>query len=142
MLVVDEVDDTRTTLQFCVEELIRLNEPAAIAVCVVHNKLKPKKGVLPDHVEYIAGREVPDVWNAYPWDAEAYGNTIVEHEVRAAACHSNINARVAELVQAVDSERAMRHKVEEELNEARRQLSALKSNANGTDIVGSVAPVP
>jgi hypoxanthine phosphoribosyltransferase len=66
VLIVDEVDDTRTTLQFAVEELIRCNGPAEVAVLVVHNKLKPKKGVLPDSVVYIAGEHVPDAWNCCP----------------------------------------------------------------------------
>ena len=43
VLIVDEVDDTRVTLQYAVEEIRRLNAPAAIGVLVVHNKLKPKK---------------------------------------------------------------------------------------------------
>ena len=46
ILIVDEVDDTRTTLQYCVEEFIHNHNPSAIAVCVVHNKIKPKKGRL------------------------------------------------------------------------------------------------
>lgn len=50
VLIVDEVDDTRTTLQYCVEELAKTNAPSAIAVAVVHNKAKPKRGVLPDDV--------------------------------------------------------------------------------------------
>jgi hypoxanthine phosphoribosyltransferase len=60
VLVVDEVDDTRTTLQYCVEELMATNSPAAVAVAVVHNKLKPKKGRLPAHVQYFAGEDVED----------------------------------------------------------------------------------
>lgn len=80
VLVVDEVDDTRTTLAYCVAELRKTNSPAAIAVCVVHNKLKPKRATLPDDVEYMAGADVPNRWNCYPWDAEAYGHSIVEHE--------------------------------------------------------------
>jgi len=59
VLVVDEVDDTRTTLQYCCEELIKTNKPAAIAVAVVHNKLKEKKGHLPKSIEYMAGADVP-----------------------------------------------------------------------------------
>eukprot|EP00536_Pseudo-nitzschia_multiseries_P001053 jgi/Psemu1/300493/fgenesh1_kg.13_\ len=86
VLVVDEVDDTRTTLQYCVEELIRTNCPAEIAVAVVHNKLKPKKGRLPDGVLYLAGADVENHWNCYPWDAAAYGNTIYEHEELARHC--------------------------------------------------------
>ena len=59
VLIVDEVDDTRVTLQYAVEEIRRLNAPAAIGVLVVHNKLKPKKGELPADIVYIAGEHVP-----------------------------------------------------------------------------------
>jgi adenine/guanine phosphoribosyltransferase-like PRPP-binding protein len=36
VLIMDEVDDTRTTLKFCVEELLRTSQPAAVvnAYCV------------------------------------------------------------------------------------------------------------
>eukprot|EP00535_Pseudo-nitzschia_heimii_P011081 CAMPEP_0197200186 /NCGR_PEP_ID=MMETSP1423-20130617/34268_1 /TAXON_ID=476441 /ORGANISM="Pseudo-nitzschia heimii, Strain UNC1101" /LENGTH=194 /DNA_ID=CAMNT_0042654061 /DNA_START=147 /DNA_END=728 /DNA_ORIENTATION=+ len=78
VLIVDEVDDTRTTLQYCIEEVIETNKPAEIAVAVVHNKLKPKKGVIPEGVIYMAGADVENHWNCYPWDAAAYGNTIYE----------------------------------------------------------------
>ena len=42
VLIVDEVDDTRVTLQYAVEELTRANAPASVGVLVVHNKLKDK----------------------------------------------------------------------------------------------------
>jgi len=86
VLVVDEVDDSRTTLQYCIEELRNTNAPSAVAVCVVHNKDKAKKGILPENVKYMAGADVPDVWNCYPWDAAAYGHSIAEHEELARVC--------------------------------------------------------
>ena len=86
ILIVDEVDDTRTTLQYCVEEVIKTNNPSEIAVAVLHNKLKPKRGILPDTVTYFSGADVADHWNCYPWDAAAYGNTIREHESLANKC--------------------------------------------------------
>ena len=86
VLIVDEVDDTRATLQYAVEELKKTNAPAAIGVLVVHNKLKPKKGTLPPDVTYIAGENVPNAWNCYPWDAMAYGRNIYAHEVLARQC--------------------------------------------------------
>jgi hypoxanthine phosphoribosyltransferase len=86
VLIVDEVDDSRATLQYCVEELQKTNEPSAIAVCVVHNKLKSKRGTLPDAVGYFAGANVPDLWNCYPWDAAAYGRSIYAHEELARLC--------------------------------------------------------
>ena len=57
---------------FC-GQVRKTNNPAAIGVAVVHNKLKEKKAQLPDDVAYFAGEEVPDKWNCYPWDAAAYG---------------------------------------------------------------------
>ena len=87
VLIVDEVDDTRATLQYAVEELRKTNGPAAVGVLVVHNKLKPKKGTLPADVTYIAGEHVPNAWNCYPWDAQAYGRDIYEHEKLARACN-------------------------------------------------------
>ena len=86
VLIVDEVDDTRVTLQYAVEELRKTNAPAAIGVLVVHNKLKEKKGVLPDDITYIAGEHVPNAWNCYPWDAKAYGRDIHAHEELARQC--------------------------------------------------------
>eukprot|EP00041_Stephanoeca_diplocostata_P024707 m.633309 g.633309 ORF g.633309 m.633309 type:complete len:226 (-) comp22580_c0_seq40:3072-3749(-) len=86
VIIVDEVDDSRTTLQYAVEELIKTNEPAAVATMVVHNKLKHKRGTLPDDVVYIAGEDVPDLWNCYPWDACAYDRDIRAHESLARDC--------------------------------------------------------
>lgn len=86
VLVVDEVDDSRATLEYCVKELRETNAPSAVAVCVVHNKLKEKKGTLPDDVAYFAGEDVPNSWNCYPWDASAYDHSIEEHEELAKQC--------------------------------------------------------
>jgi hypoxanthine phosphoribosyltransferase len=86
VLIMDEVDDTRTTLKYCVEEVLRTSQPAAIAVAVVHNKLKPKEASLPTDVLYMAAEDVPNMWNCYPWDAAAYGHSIEEHEALARAC--------------------------------------------------------
>ena len=69
ILLVDEVDDSRTTLEYCVRELLRHN-PEEIAVAVLHNKNKAKKGTIPVEVKrYIVGREIEDRWVCYPWDA-------------------------------------------------------------------------
>lgn len=95
VLVVDEVDDTRATLEHCVRELKEGNGAAAVAVVVVHNKLKPKKGKLPGDVTYFAGEDVADRWNCYPWDAEAYDHTVEEHEELARQCAAGITAATA-----------------------------------------------
>lgn len=87
VLIVDEVDDSRRTLQYAVDELTRgEGAPAAVGVFVVHNKVRTKEGTLPPSVTYIAGEDVPNVWNCYPWDARAYGRGIEEHEALARFC--------------------------------------------------------
>ncbi|MBU0934305.1 MAG: phosphoribosyltransferase [Spirochaetes bacterium] len=70
ILLVDEVDDSRATLEYCVRELLS-HRPSSIAVAVLHNKLKHKKGSMPAEVAlYLAGRDLEDKWICYPWDAE------------------------------------------------------------------------
>ncbi len=70
ILLVDEVDDTRTTLEYCLTELLS-HDPAETAVAVLHRKEKTKRGTIPDKIRrYWVGQELPDVWIAYPWDAE------------------------------------------------------------------------
>lgn len=81
VLLIDEVDDTRTTLAYCLRQLLA-NEPAEIAVAVLHCKDKPKRDEIPPAVtRYWAGEHLEDIWVVYPWDAE----DIDEH---AAHCRS------------------------------------------------------
>ena len=76
ILLVDEVDDSRVTLEYCLRELL-LHRPSQIAVAVLHNKKKEKRGTIPREVSlYFAGEEIDDRWICYPWDAK----DIVEHE--------------------------------------------------------------
>jgi hypothetical protein len=84
VLIVDEVDDTRTTLEYAVKELEkdvaaaaelagRRTENTNFTIFVLHNKDKPKKGHLPEDMmkegRYLAARTVGDVWINYPWEA-------------------------------------------------------------------------
>ncbi|KAL9597335.1 MAG: hypothetical protein Q9219_005201 [cf. Caloplaca sp. 3 TL-2023] len=83
ILIVDEVDDTRTTLEYAVRELQKDVEAAArkldskgktqFSIFVLHNKDKTKKGNLPqdmiDEGRYLAAKTVSDVWICYPWEA-------------------------------------------------------------------------
>ena len=81
ILLVDEVDDSRSTLEYCVRELLS-HQPASIAVTVLHNKLKPKRGSMPPEVGlYLAGLDLEDRWICYPWDAA----DIDDHDRQAAA---------------------------------------------------------
>ena len=69
ILLVDEVDDSRTTLEYCLKELLR-HKPKEIAVMVLHNKRKTKRGAFPREIRhYFVGEEVDDTWICYPWDA-------------------------------------------------------------------------
>jgi hypoxanthine phosphoribosyltransferase len=83
VLIVDEVDDTRTTLEYAVRELEkdveaaskglgRQGEKTNFSIFVLHNKDKAKKGTLPQDIlkgRYSAARTVGDVWINYPWEA-------------------------------------------------------------------------
>ncbi|KAF2107859.1 hypothetical protein BDV96DRAFT_672674 [Lophiotrema nucula] len=84
VLIVDEVDDTRTTLEYAVRELEkdvqeaqtklgREGEKTTFSIFVLHNKDKTKKGNLPgsliDQGKYLAAKTVGDVWICYPWEA-------------------------------------------------------------------------
>ncbi|EMF10976.1 hypoxanthine guanine phosphoribosyltransferase [Sphaerulina musiva SO2202] len=95
ILIVDEVDDTRTTLEYAVKELQKDVDEAAkkagrgaettkFSIFVLHNKDKAKKGTLPEEMisnnRYLAARTVPDVWINYPWEA----TDIDEHDRMAA----------------------------------------------------------
>lgn len=69
VLLVDEVDDSRVTLEYCLTELLR-HRPEEIAVGVLHNKIKEKRGSYPPEVKKIFfGEEMEDLWVVYPWDA-------------------------------------------------------------------------
>ena len=70
VLLIDEVDDTRTTLAYCLRELLS-HQPAEIDVAVLHCKDKPKLDQLPAKVTRSwAGQHLEDIWVVYPWDAE------------------------------------------------------------------------
>lgn len=76
ILLIDEVDDTRATLSYCVKELLS-HDPAEIAVLVIHNKLKEKAADFPIEIKrYFPALNVEDKWIKYPWDAE----DIEEHD--------------------------------------------------------------
>lgn len=65
VLIVDELNDTGTTLAFCIDKLNEL-EPSDIAVAVIH--WKEKKKVYELDVPCYVGKYVPDKWIVYPWE--------------------------------------------------------------------------
>jgi len=98
-LIVDEVDDSRKTLQYAVselqkdveKELLQLPESerkaarTEFAIFVVNNKEKEKLGTIPGNVQYFCGLEVGDVWLDYPWEMQ----DIEEHDRLAKAVKNN-----------------------------------------------------
>lgn len=69
VLVVDEVDDSRVTMEFVLNDLSKL-DLGTIGIAVLHEKKKEKKGKLPEGIPYYSGIVVEDWWINYPWDAE------------------------------------------------------------------------
>lgn len=68
LLIVDEVDDSRATLEYCIREL-QHEGFQHLGVAVLHEKRKPKKGVLPADLPFYSAIQVDDWWINYPWDA-------------------------------------------------------------------------
>lgn len=68
ILVVDEVDDSRVTLQYCIAQL-QQEGFKDLGVAVLHEKRKPKQGALPAQLPYYSAIVVEDWWINYPWDA-------------------------------------------------------------------------
>lgn len=68
VLIVDEVDDTRTTLSYVIKELKKHN-PKELACCVIHNKKTKKESEIPSYCSYYVGEEIEDVWVCYPWES-------------------------------------------------------------------------
>ncbi|MCR5732200.1 MAG: phosphoribosyltransferase [Sphaerochaetaceae bacterium] len=78
VLLIDEVDDTRATLGYCVGELLNY-EPEEIAVLVLLNKQKKKDVEFPPEIKrYYPAMEIGDQWIKFPWDAD----DIEEHTER------------------------------------------------------------
>lgn len=68
VLVVDEVDDSRVTMEYVLNALEK-DGFKDMGIAVIHNKRKPKKGKLPENITYFSGLEIDDWWINYPWDA-------------------------------------------------------------------------
>lgn len=91
ILIIDEVDDSRTTIHYAVNELVKdaINQSdngklnTEFYMFVLHNKIKEKRAELPECIakegHYIAARETPDCWIAYPWESD----DIVHHQLMA-----------------------------------------------------------
>ena len=72
ILIVDEVDDTRKTLQYLLNKLTndeKINREN-LGFFVLHNKIKSKEITLKDlNIGYYkSGENVEDKWIVYPWE--------------------------------------------------------------------------
>ena len=67
ILIIDEVDDTRTTIAYVIRELYKF-DPKKIGVGIINNKLKEKTTEIPDYCSYFIGENTPDKWIVYPWE--------------------------------------------------------------------------
>ena len=72
VLIVDEVDDTRKTINYIVTRLItEVNQPENLGVAIIHNKIKDKDNSIDLSqlgVYYNQAKIIEDVWVQYPWD--------------------------------------------------------------------------
>lgn len=69
VLIVDEVDDTRKTLDYLIN-YFKNNKYKynSLGIFVVNNKIKNKVSPIPQNVHYFSCCENKDVWINYPWD--------------------------------------------------------------------------
>ncbi len=75
----DEVDDSRTTLEYCIRELMN-HHPAEIAVTVSTTRISTSEAPFLGSLPLYRREELGDVWIVYPWDAR----DIDEHDRNAA----------------------------------------------------------
>ena len=68
VLIIDEIDDTRKTLDFCINRLKNKNNANNISVFVLQNKIKEKIGNFDNIINYISCETIEDKWVVYPWD--------------------------------------------------------------------------
>lgn len=69
VLLVDEVDDSRVTLEFAVKYLLSFN-PSEVRVAALYSKDKRKDGEIPEGVKMYIGKRVPDKWIDFPWEVK------------------------------------------------------------------------
>ncbi len=88
VLLIDETDDTRTTLSYCVAELLK-NNLKELTVMVLHAKDKEKRANFPEGIDnYLIAEKIPDVWICYPWEA----SDIIAHDQEVAKQNARIGA--------------------------------------------------
>ena len=67
VLIVDDLDDTRTTLLFIIDKLKHYSFNK-IGIAVLYNKKKDKSGEIPLFCEYFMVKDVDNHWINFPWE--------------------------------------------------------------------------
>lgn len=67
VLIVDDLDDTRTTLLFIIDKLKHYSFNK-IGIAVLYNKKKDKSGEIPLFCEYFIVKDVDNHWINFPWE--------------------------------------------------------------------------
>lgn len=67
ILIVDDLDDTRTTLLFIINKLKHYSFNK-IGIAVLYNKKKDKSGDIPLFCEYFVVEDVDNYWINFPWE--------------------------------------------------------------------------
>ena len=67
VLIVDDLDDTRTTLLFIIDKLKHYSFNK-IGIAVLYNKKKDKSGEIPLFCEYFIVKDIDNHWINFPWE--------------------------------------------------------------------------
>ena len=68
ILLVDEIDDTGSTITFCSNKLKKYNKCNNLSIFVVHNRNCKKCDNYINHTNYYACENIEsDLWIKYPW---------------------------------------------------------------------------
>lgn len=68
VLIIDEINDTGTTLDYCINKLKTDNNMDKFNVFVLNHKDKIKAEEIDVFGEYIVAENIKDYWVVYPWD--------------------------------------------------------------------------
>lgn len=69
ILIVDELNDSGSSICHCINEVFTTCEPQQVAVAVLHDKLRDKFAkVDSSKVSYYVGSYTEDQWLVYPWE--------------------------------------------------------------------------
>ena len=67
ILIVDEINDSGATIDFCIEKVLSTCDPSDISVAVLQDKDREKTKRIRSDVNYYVGQYISDKWVLYPW---------------------------------------------------------------------------